>query len=79
MNFDIPMRLFDGEEDCELVGMLNLHALSDLIDIDDNSLYGDDGLMFIENRRGGKVDNIRKIFVLIFSKAWVLTLLLIHV
>lgn len=40
---------FDGVEPCELVELFILYELSDIIDIDDNCLYGDVSLIFIEN------------------------------
>lgn len=62
------MGSFDGAEACELMGLLILHELSDICDIDDNRLYRNNGLIFIENTTGRNVDNIRKKLSRLFNE-----------
>lgn len=53
------MGSFDAVEVCELVGLFILHKLREIMD-QDNEVFIDDFLIFIENSSGRKIDKIRK-------------------
>ena len=66
--FDVTMGSYDGAEVCELVGIYLLSLLANIIDKNNSGLYRDDGLIFLRNVNGQKMDRVRKNVIKIFKE-----------
>ena len=66
--FDVTMGSYDGAEVCELVGIYLLSLLANIIDKNNSDLYRDNGLIFLRNVNGQKMDRVRKNVIKIFNK-----------
>ena len=62
------MGSYHGAEVCELVGMYLLSLLANIIDKNNSGLYRDDGLIFLRNVNGQKMDRVRKNVTKIFKE-----------
>ena len=59
-DFDVPMRCYNGEEVCELVGSYLLKKLSNIVDKKSIGLYRDDELAILQNLSGPQIERKRK-------------------
>ena len=66
--FDVTMGSYDGAEVCELVGIYLLSLLANIIDKNNSGLYFDDGLIFLRNVDGQKMDRVKKNVIKIFKE-----------
>ena len=66
--FNVIMGSYDGAEVFELVGMYLLSVLANIIDKNNSGLYRDDGLIFLRNMNGQKMDRVRKNVIKIFKE-----------
>ena len=66
--FDVTMGSYDGAEVFEQVGTYVLSLLANIIDKNDSGLYRDDGLIFLRNVDGQKMDRVRKNVIKIFKE-----------
>lgn len=55
MDFHIPKDSIDDTEACETLGLSILQEFWDMIIKDDNTLYRNDGLIFIFKNNDGKI------------------------
>ena len=67
MNFDVPMGRYDSSQIADLVGLYILHVLNRIINSDQVSLYGDDGIMYIPNSNGPNSSSIQKKIIRAFK------------
>ena len=58
--FDVTRGSYDGAEVGELVGIYLLSLLANIIDKNNSGLYRDDGLIFLLNVNGQKMDRVRR-------------------
>ena len=61
------MENYDGAETCELIGTYLLSLSPKFIGRNDFALYRDDGLIFLKNTNGQKIDEIRKLVIKTFK------------
>ena len=66
--FDVTMGRYDGAEVCELVGIYLSSLLASIIDKNNSGLYRDDGLIYLRNVNGQKMDRVRKNVMKIFKE-----------
>ena len=66
--FDVTMGSYDGAEVSELVGIYLLSLLANIINKNNSGLYCDDGLIFLRNLNGQKMDCVRKNIIKIFKQ-----------
>ena len=59
---------YDVAEVCELVGIYLLSLLANIIGKNNSGLYRDDGLIFLRNVNGQKIDRVKKNVIKIFKK-----------
>ena len=52
------MGSYDGAEVCELVRIYRLSLLANIVDKNNFGLYRDDGLIFLHNVNGQKMDRV---------------------
>ena len=69
-DFDIPIKFYDSEEICELVGIYIQDNLCKLMNKKEFGLYRDDGLGILRNTSGPKADRKRKSIIKIFKEYW---------
>ena len=65
--FDVTIGSYDGAEVCQLVGLFILRKLSNLVEKLDAGLYRDDGLLFLRNANGRRIDITRKEIIRVFK------------
>ena len=62
------MGSYDGAEVCELVGTYLLSLPANVVGKNNSGLYRDDGLIFLRNMNGQKMDRVRKNVIKIFKQ-----------
>ena len=62
------MGSYNGAEVCELVGIYVISLLANIIDKNNSGLYRNDGLNFLRNVNGQKIDRIRKNVIKTFKE-----------
>ena len=60
LNFDVTMKIFDGAEVCELVGLYLLNILKSEFCGKNIGLYKDDSLSCFENKSGPVLEKVKK-------------------
>ena len=67
VQFDVPMGSLDGAEICEICGLYILDKITTIINLENNGLYRDDGLIVMSGN-GRQMDIMRKNLIAVYKE-----------